>query len=138
MGEALYQGAIEVLDAALSERFTWFETLADKMGKSVELGEKFLSADRRADILRQQRELREKWPELKNVLTDPPEEDAGRQDRDAFLAKLASVREAQGNDYIGTIRSLDGDAASLGTLWLQRVVDAVVERGLACVPSCRL
>lgn len=138
MGEALYQGAMEVLDAALSERLTRFEMLADKMEESVELGEKFLSADNRADVLCQQRQLRERWPDLKNILTDLPGEDTGRQEREAFLAKLDSIRETQGNDYIRTIRSLDGDAASLGTLWLQGVVDVVVERGLACVPSCRL
>jgi len=35
------------------------------------------------------------------------------------------------------IRSLERGIASLGTLWLQKVVDAVADRALACLPSCR-
>ena len=136
MGEALCRGAMEILETAMVERLTRFEALADKMEESLELGERFLPDETRGEILRQQREFRERWPELKVGLTDRREEAAGHEERDGFLAKLAPVREAQGDDYIRAIRSLDLDVASLGTLWLHRVVDAVVERALACVPSC--
>ena len=138
MGEALYQGAMEILEAALVERLARFKALAEKMGISLELGERFMPGKTRGDILRQQREFRERWPELETCLTDRQEDVAGREQRDGFLAKLASVREAQGSDYIRVIRSLDRDVASLGTLWLERMVAAVAERALACVPSCRV
>jgi bifunctional UDP-N-acetylglucosamine pyrophosphorylase / glucosamine-1-phosphate N-acetyltransferase len=138
MGEALWKGALLTLDAALDERLARFKALAEKMGKSLELGERFLPGKTRGDILRQQREFRERWPELEACLTDRQEDAAGREERDGFLAKLAPVREAQGSDYIRVIRSLDRDVASLGTLWLQRVVAAVAERALARVPSCRV
>jgi hypothetical protein len=138
MGEALYQGALSTLEAALAERLARFKALAEKMGKSLELGERFLPGKTRGDILRQQREFRERWPELEACLTDRQEDEAGREERDGFLAKLAPVREAQGSDYIRVIRSLDRDVASLGTLWLQRVVAVVAERALARVPSCRV
>ena len=138
MGEALWKGALSTLEAVLSERLARFKALAEKMGKSLELGEGFLPGKTRGDILHQQREFRERWPELEACLTDRQEDAAGREERDGFLAKLAPVREAQGSDYIRVIRSLDRDVASLGTLWLQRVVDAVAERALARVPSCRV
>lgn len=138
MGEALWKGALSTLEAALAERLARFKALAEKMGKSLELGERFLPGKTRGDILRQQREFRERWPELEACLTDRQEDAAGREERDGFLAKLAPVREAQGSDYIRVIRSLDRDVASLGTLWLQRVVAAVAERALARVPSCRV
>jgi hypothetical protein len=136
MGEALYRGALETLDAAMAERLARFKVLAEKMGKSLELGESFLPEETRGDVLRQQREFRERWPELSACVTDRREEEAGRKERDGFLANIVSVRDAQGNDYIRTIRSLDRGVSSLGTLWLQRVVAAVAERALACVPSC--
>ncbi|MCX5819942.1 MAG: UDP-N-acetylglucosamine pyrophosphorylase [Deltaproteobacteria bacterium] len=136
MGAALYQGALETLDAAIAERLARFKALAEKMGKSLELGERFLPGKIRGNILRQQREFRERWPELETGLTDRREDAAGREERDGFLAKLVPIREAQGSDYIRVIRSLDGDGASLGTQWLQRVVAAVAERALARVPSC--
>jgi bifunctional UDP-N-acetylglucosamine pyrophosphorylase/glucosamine-1-phosphate N-acetyltransferase len=138
MGRALYQGALETLDAAVAERLARFKALAEKMGKSLELGERFLPEVTRGDVLRQQREFRERWPELEACLTDCQEEVTGREERDRFLADLPSVREAQGNDYLRVIRSLDRRLSSLGTLWLQRVVDAIAERALTCVPSCRV
>ena len=138
MGEALWKGALSTLEAALAERLARLKALAEKMGKSLELGERFLPGKTRGDILRQQREFRERWPELEACLTDRQEDAAGREERDGFLAKLAPVREAQGSDYIRVIHSLDRDVASLGTLWLQRVVDAVAESAHACVPSCRV
>jgi len=137
MGEALWKGAMEIVDAALTERLTRFKALADKMGKSIELGERFLPEEGRANILRQQREFRERWPELETCLTDRREEKAGRRERDGFLAKLTVVREAQGNDYIRVIRSLDPDVSVLGTRWLQQAVDSVAEPSLSCVPCCR-
>jgi hypothetical protein len=138
MGKALHQGALEIIDGAATERLARFKVLAEKMEKSLELGERFRLGKTRGDIPRQQRELRERWPDLEACLTDRQEEKAGREERDEFLAKLPSVREAQGSDYLRVIRSLDRSVSSRGTAWLQRVVDAVAERALACVPSCRL
>ncbi len=135
-GDALWKGALETLEAAIAERLARFKALAEKMEKSQELGERFLSEASRGDILRQQRELRERWPELESALTDRREAEAGRQERDEFLARLVPVRAEQGNDYLRVIRSLDGDLASLGTLWLRRVVDSAAEGALAAVPSC--
>ena len=135
MGDALYQGALETLDAAIAERLARFRALAEKMGRSLELGERFLPAETRGELLRQQREFREQWPELEACLTDRQGEEAGREERERFLADTVPVRKARGNDYIGVIRALDRDIASLGTVWLQRVVAAVVERALAFIPS---
>ena len=138
LGGALHQGALETIDAAAAERLARFKALAEKMEKSLEQGERFLPGETRGEILRRQREFRERWPELEACLTDRHEESAGLEERDGFLAALPSVREAHGNDYIRAIRSLDLGLSSLGTLWLQRAVDAVAERALARVPSCRL
>ncbi len=138
LGEALYRGALETLEAAVAERLTRFKALAEKMEKSLEQCERFLSDETRSVILRQQREFRERWPELEACLTDGREEAAGREERDRFLAALSSVREAQGNDYIRVIRSLDRGLSALGTAWLQHVVDSAAGRALTRVPSCRV
>jgi UDP-N-acetylglucosamine/UDP-N-acetylgalactosamine diphosphorylase len=138
LGEALYRGALETLGAAVAERLTRFAALAEKMEKSLEQCERFLSDETCSVILRQQREFRERWPELEACLTDGQEEAAGWEERDRFLAALSSVREAQGNDYIRVIRSLDRGLSALGTAWLQHVVDSAAERALTCVPSCRV
>ncbi len=138
MGDALRKGAVEILDAALAERLTRFKALADKMPGSIEIGKKFLPAEHREAILRQQREFRERWPELEACLTDRREEAAGRRERDEFLPKLSAVRTAQGDDYIRVIRSLEPEVSALGTRWLQQAVDSVAQGAWACVPACRL
>jgi len=138
MGDALRKGAVEILDTALTERLTRFKALADKMPGSIEIGKKFLPAEHREAILRQQREFRERWPELEACLTDRREEAAGRRERDEFLPKLSAVRTAQGDDYIRVIRSLEPEVSALGTQWLQQAVDSVAQGAWACVPACRL
>ena len=138
MGDALRKGAMEILDAALAERLARFKALSDKMPASIELGMKFLPAEHREAILRQQREFRERWPELEACLTDRREETAGRRERDQFLSRLSAVRTAQGDDYIRVIRSLEPEVSALGTRWLQQAVDSVAQGARACVPACRL
>lgn len=138
MGDALRKGAVEILDTALAERLTRFKALADKMPGSIEIGGKFLPAEHRDEILRPQREFRERWPELEACLTDRREESAGRRERDEFLPKLSAVRTAQGDDYIRVIRSLEPEVSALGTQWLQQAVDSVAQGAWACVPACRL
>jgi len=137
MGEALYRGAMEILEKAIAERLTRFRALAEKMERSAQLGERFLPEETRGIVLRQQREFRERWPDLEACLTDRQEEAVALEERDGFLAKLAIVREAQGKNYIRVIRSLDRETSSRGTQWLQQVVDSVVERAHVRVPSCR-
>ena len=137
MGDALLQGALETLEKALAERLRRFRELAQKVQAAQGPAERLLPAEARGDILRGQRQLIDRWPELEACLTDRREDAAGREERDAFLAKLAAVRGAQGNDYIRVIRSLDRDARSGGTAWLRRVVDAVAEAAFARVPACR-
>lgn len=136
MGDTLWKGALETLEVSIAERLTRFKALADKMEKSIELGVRFLPEESRADILRQQRGFRERWPEMEGCLTDRREGEAGRRERDEFLAKLSPVRQEQGNEYLRVIRSLDRDLAALGTLWLQQVVDAAAQRALAGIPAC--
>lgn len=138
MGDALCRGAKEVLETALAERLSRFRALAEKMERSLELAERLLPENVRGDILRQQRELLERWPELEACMTNRCEENAGLEERDGFLGELVRAQAEHGDDYIGVIRALNGDASSLGTEWLRQVVDDVGKRALACVPSCRM
>jgi hypothetical protein len=138
MGEALRRGALETLDKAVAERLTRFRVLAEKMEASIDLVERFLPEENRCIILGQQREFHDRWPEVEASLTDRREEAAGLEERDGFLGKLTAAIEAQGDDYIRVIRSLDEDARSSGTAWLKQAVDAVAEGALAKVPACRV
>ncbi len=138
MGAALHRGAMEILDKAVAERLARFRALAEKMEVSIALAERFLPEKNRGILLAQQGEFHDRWPEVEASLMDRREEAAGREARDGFLGQLAAAITAQGDDYIRVIRSLDGDARSLGTAWLKQAVDTVAEGALARVPSCRV
>jgi bifunctional UDP-N-acetylglucosamine pyrophosphorylase/glucosamine-1-phosphate N-acetyltransferase len=137
MGDALLRGAAETLEKAIAERMTRFRELACKVQTVQGPADRFLPEENRGIILRGQRQLHNRWSELEACLTDRREDAAGREERDAFLIKMAAARAAQGNDYIRVIRSLDRDARTSGTAWLRQVVDAVAERAFAHIPACR-
>ncbi len=137
MGEALYQGAMEILESAIAERLTRFRALAEKMGASRELAESTLPAVSQAAILCRQREFQEQWPEVEACLKDGKESSAGLAERDAFLDALAVVRGASGADYVRVIQSLDRTTAAAGTQWLQKAIDDVAQRAFSHLPSCR-
>jgi hypothetical protein len=138
MGEALHQGALEILDKAVAERLKRFRALAEKMDVSMDLAKRFLPEGIRGMILGQQKEFRDHWPDMEASLTDRREEAAGLKARDGFLGKLDAAIAEQGNDYIRVIRSLDEGARSSGTMWLQQAVDAAAEGALEKIPACRV
>ena len=136
MGDGLVRGALETLEKAIAERLTRLGALARKMEAAPALAERYLPEEDRAAIVMQQRQFHERWPELAACLTEMREDEAGREARDQFLAKLAVARAEQGNDYLRVIRSLDQATRSFGTAWLRRVVAAAAERAFAHVPAC--
>ncbi len=71
-------------------------------------------------------------------MTNRCEENAAWKNGTGFSGNWFGRRAEHGDDYIGVIRALNGDASSLGTEWLRQVVDDVGKRALACVPSCRM
>jgi UDP-N-acetylglucosamine/UDP-N-acetylgalactosamine diphosphorylase len=137
MGGALLTGAVETIDAAVTERIARFRALAEKMDASAELAGRFLAPPDRGRVAAQQRQLRENWLSLEAALTARREESAGLAERDAFLARLLAIRAQEGGSYLETIRSLDPEARRLGTSWLAQAVAAVTEGALARVPACR-
>jgi UDP-N-acetylglucosamine/UDP-N-acetylgalactosamine diphosphorylase len=137
MGDGLVRGALETLEKAIAERVTRLGALARKMEAAPALAERYLPEGDRAAIVMQQRQFRERWPELAACLTEMREDEAGREARDPFLAKLSAARAEQGDDYLRVIRSLDQDTRSSGMAWLRQVVDAAAERAFAHVPACR-
>ena len=136
-GDALLEGALEVIDAAASERLLRFRALAEKMNSSIALGRKLLPENVREKILGRQRELRDRWEELEKSLTGRSEERTGEGIREQFLASLAAAKKSAATDYLGWIGALDREVSSRGAQWLQWTVDDVVERALSTIPAFR-
>jgi UDP-N-acetylglucosamine/UDP-N-acetylgalactosamine diphosphorylase len=137
MGDELWGGALEILDDAVAERVARLGALARKMEPSLALGRTIWPERLCGALERQQREFGEKWPEVEAALTGGAEASEGLPERDGFLARVELCRREQGGDYLRTVRALDREALLLGTAWLERAVDTVAEKALACIPACR-
>jgi UDP-N-acetylglucosamine/UDP-N-acetylgalactosamine diphosphorylase len=133
-GTALYEGVVEKLEMALDEREKRFEALSEKMDRSIEIGKSILSESTNESV-RAQQELRSRWDELRRCFTDDHEKQAGCDVRDPFLRAMETRRGEKGNDYIAVIQSLSIDEKAQGTAWLQAIVDDIVRRAVAVVPS---
>lgn len=132
MGEALMAGARDIIESAIGERIKQLRVFAEKMHKSVAIAK--AKGGGEGDMLRRQRELADKWPELEAYFQAPPGEDDVARYRDIFLDMFLK-QGSPSDDYIAMIRALNADARQAGTHWLQRIVDQVSGRALAVLPS---
>ena len=137
MGEALHLGALETIETVTAEWLARFRALAGKMETSRELARRFLPEETRGVVIRQQQEFYERFSAVEACFTDGREREAGSEARDEFLAKLNAAQNGQGKAYIPVLQSLDPQTRSRGTAWLRAVVEAVSERALDLIPSCR-
>ncbi|MBW6486452.1 MAG: UDP-N-acetylglucosamine pyrophosphorylase [Syntrophobacterales bacterium] len=136
-GDALIEGALEVIDAAASERLSRFRALAENMDSSIALGQKLLPEHVREKILRRQGEFRDRWGELEKGIAGQREADAGKSMREQFLTSFFASPNGAGKDYLGVMAALDKEVSSTGAKWMQCTVDDVVERALSIIPSFR-
>ncbi|MDI6777347.1 MAG: UDP-N-acetylglucosamine pyrophosphorylase [Syntrophales bacterium] len=130
LGKELHAGAIDKLDFAISERLKQFQILSGKMEKSMELGRNLLKGKRSEMLLSQQGELLRNWPEIEGCFTRGHEEAVDLKNRDAFLEIIHRQIEEEGRNYIKVIQGLEGRASTIGTTWLQNIVDKITDMAL--------
>ncbi|MEA1970686.1 MAG: UDP-N-acetylglucosamine pyrophosphorylase [Thermodesulfobacteriota bacterium] len=135
-GRELCEGAIEKLDMALKERLKRFKAFSENMKESVKIGKDILTGEKRESTIDPEEELFDNWSRLEECFTKGLEEAIALEKRDLFLDALNSGREAE-MGYVRTIQSLDDNALSLGTAWLQTVVGRITQEALDIVPSCK-
>lgn len=133
---ALFDGALEVIMAAINERLRRFGQIAERMDRSIEI---YRSVSGKADgpLVQKSLELAARWPGMKAAFLETLEEEGDRKSRDAFLGGLTGSEKEHGRDYLAVIKGLDGKGASQGTGWLQSIVTAVVKRVREELPSFR-
>ncbi len=119
---ACWSGALDQLDSVLEERLNRLGQLAGKMPASLEKARTVLGAELPANPFAQQRALAERWPQLGERLREGSATDVGSQARDRFLA--AWERIGTSVSYLHAISTLDGEARSAATVWLQEIVDS--------------
>ncbi|MDD5723934.1 MAG: UDP-N-acetylglucosamine pyrophosphorylase [Syntrophales bacterium] len=135
-GPELYEGAIEKLDMAIRERLKRFGAFSGNMAESARIGRNIPGMEKTDIELSLEEEMSDNWPSLEACLTRGLEESSALDERDRFLAALQNERTADAG-YVETIRSLDESVQSLGTAWLQGVVDGITQEAFKIAPLCR-
>jgi hypothetical protein len=120
----LLEALRETLSTAVSERIDRLGGLMEALCES----EKHDRIDRRSDLY-------SRWPELEDFLRQPHRGETGTTDRDVFLSEVETSITRNGRDYIAAIKGLPTATATIGTRWLQGVVDTVMQRSISLLPD---
>jgi bifunctional UDP-N-acetylglucosamine pyrophosphorylase/glucosamine-1-phosphate N-acetyltransferase len=117
-GEEMNQGAGAKLEMALFERLQRLREFIESAA-----GHPFIKNIR--------------WPELVVCFTSKTEEKTAERERDNFIGIIEKRILKAGPDYLPVIQGLLPREVSLGTEWLQTVLDDIVARASAAIGSPR-
>jgi bifunctional UDP-N-acetylglucosamine pyrophosphorylase/glucosamine-1-phosphate N-acetyltransferase len=135
LGDGLFEGALEKLEMAVSERLKRFEALSQKMEQSIQVGRDILQGQQKDIVLQQQAELLNKWTPLGHCFSEQNEVTIAQKERTSFVQAIHDIVAQEDRGYTDAIQALDADAASIGVGWLQSIVDGIVNRALNVIPS---
>jgi UDP-N-acetylglucosamine/UDP-N-acetylgalactosamine diphosphorylase len=83
-------------------------------------------------------EFHEKFAEIEGLFTGRIQDIVVEKYRDDFLSVSDKARSESGAGYIAVIQGLPAQVSGKGTLWLQRIVDALCEKTKTIMPSLNL
>jgi len=135
--KVLYQGALEKIEMLISERIKRLKEVADKMPRSIELYKKKMekhALQRQQDL---KKELFEQWSNIEGFLTDSFKKEGNLEKRDEFLDLIQQKIDEKGKNYIEAIKGLENSGATIGTEWLQGLVDEITNQIPNIIPSFR-
>ena len=115
-GEAMDRGASDKIEMALLERL---QRLREFMEAAA--GHPFIKSIR--------------WPDLVVCFTSKIEEKTAERERDTFIGIIEKRILQAGPDYLPVIQGLLPREASLGTAWLQAVLDGIAARASEAIGS---
>jgi hypothetical protein len=135
MGSELYAGAHDTLGIAIGERLKRFKDLSEKMKAPTELGKGLHEKHNQEVLLRQKKELSDNWAKIEGVFRGGQEKTVDLENRDRFVENILKQINKESNDYIKVIQGLDKNVSTLGTTWLQNIVDHATNTILDILPS---
>jgi len=136
MGQELYEGLQDTLDIAIKERLKRLKDLSEKMKVSVEIAQRIHEKNTMQEtLLRQKSEFCKNWGKIEEVFTGRHEQSVDTKNRDTFVTIIHDKINEEDN-YIKVIQGLDKDTSTLGTSWLQNIVNHITNTIFNLVPSC--
>lgn len=131
-GDLILTAILENLQIAKEERIKRLKDMAAKMSISPDQ-EKGLSRHQKS-----KQEFYEKSKYLDELLNTDRSRTAGEEKREAFLDELIKHKEENGDHYIEVIQSLPPRVSSMGTQWLDAIVNGICEQAKNAFPALNL
>jgi hypothetical protein len=107
------------------------------MPGSVQIYQKMLNEGDFPMVLRQKKELYNKWSDLKEHFDRQQFTQGDQTLRDTFLENIHLEIKRAGKDYLPVIQGLSPEISSLGTQWLQGIVDHITSEAFEIIPLFR-
>ena len=122
-GEALYAGALDVLDEAIIERIRQLRLFAQNLEKTIIAAEK-MKKNLSGIVLRKQKQFIRDWPHMEEYLSGNSEEKISLKKKETFI-KIIQRQSGKANSYLQTIQALTSVQTRAGMDWLNDVVQEV-------------
>jgi UDP-N-acetylglucosamine/UDP-N-acetylgalactosamine diphosphorylase len=134
--QALYQGLADTLQTAIDERIKRFSAFCEKLEPSLKLYQQQMGDNASDKLIQQKKELytrRNQAGERIDALLATIDSRANQEFLSIVLKKIDRI----GLSYIDVIQNLAPGEATMGSLWLQQIVDQVTEQMLELFPAIR-
>jgi bifunctional UDP-N-acetylglucosamine pyrophosphorylase / glucosamine-1-phosphate N-acetyltransferase len=132
LGEWIYQGALEKLAMAKTERLTRLKLMAAKMPESMTKDKPdSVSAARK-------KEFHEKITALCELFLDPAVSPQTTEMKETFLDRFQAYGRSGDRGYIEAIKSFPDETAKMGTDWLQQIIADLCQQATALLPALKL
>ncbi len=130
-GAGLYAGAHIVLTDAFAERVKQMRSFVRARETALPAAAAVKKKSLPDNLVRTQRELLLKWPQIEAYLCSAVEEKLGLKKREAFI-KIIQKKSSRNHSYLEAIKSLPPAQAKIGSDWLNQVVAGITGR---CFPK---
>lgn len=135
MDKALLEGAVNKLDKAISERLKRFGEVAKKMPESIGLYRKITSNNASKTFIQKKQGFFDRWPDIERALKNGLSLVGDLSKREAFLSIIENAIRKRGKDYLKVIKGLKKTESSLGTNWLQGLVNEISSNTWEIIPG---
>ena len=139
MGEAVCNGAINIIERAIKERVKRLGEIAERMDESIRILSATVSERSAKAIIKRKKEFQNKWPQLQEIFKRWSQRIYKDSHWEIFEKALENKATVAGlNNYIATVKSLEAKNTVEGSAWLQAIVDMVLEEVWEVLPSFRI
>ncbi len=132
--EALLTGLKEKLNCAIAERMDRLGAFYEKIDASLE-AQKVAESVKSTSVFKQKQSLSQVGVDLKDLFDRLKTEKGDAGQLDSFLEKVRKGIAKTGLDYVSVIQELTLSDTTIGTKWLQGIVDRVANEALSVISS---